>query len=195
MSDKRKQFETIFKKFKALFPHLGNENDGEALNALRAINKLLKKAKLDWHDVLTLMAPQENSFFDLLMRSSGEGARHPGAPRPRRRYIFLLQQKNCIRRRQDRRALFDVAAHEPRFFGVALASILQERKKAPKLTSERDAIRTLSAFARYEGGPRCDVYLRSALVGQTLYLDIGDETGRVIEISTRGWQVLPASAG
>ena len=68
MSDKRKQFETIFKKFKALFPHLGNENDGEALNALRAINKLLKKAKLDWHDVLTLMAPQEDPFFDLLMR-------------------------------------------------------------------------------------------------------------------------------
>lgn len=68
MSDKRKQFETIFKKFKALFPHLGNENDGEALNALRAINKLLKKAKLDWHDVLTLMAPQEDSFFDLLIR-------------------------------------------------------------------------------------------------------------------------------
>jgi hypothetical protein len=47
VSDKRAQFETIFKKFKAIFPHLGNENEGEALSALRAINKLLKNARLD----------------------------------------------------------------------------------------------------------------------------------------------------
>jgi hypothetical protein len=43
MHDKRKALETIMEKLGKLLPHLGNENDGEALAAVRAITALLKK--------------------------------------------------------------------------------------------------------------------------------------------------------
>jgi hypothetical protein len=55
MRDKRKAFEAILEKFEKILPHLGNENDGEALNALRSLTALLKKAGLDWHDLVTLL--------------------------------------------------------------------------------------------------------------------------------------------
>ena len=67
----------------------------------------------------------------------------------------------------------------------------KERRKAPKLTSERDAVRTLTAHAKYETGARCEVHLRSAMVGGTLLLDIGD--GRCIEVCPTGWRVLPVA--
>jgi hypothetical protein len=69
----------------------------------------------------------------------------------------------------------------------------RETNKAPKLASERDALRTLAAYARYQGGARCEVHMRSANIGATLVLDIGDETGRCIEITAAGWRVLPRS--
>jgi hypothetical protein len=48
-------------------------------------------------------------------------------------------------------------------------------------------MRTLTAYAyaRYQGGPRCEVYLRSARVGETLFLDIGPGVHRC------GW--MPAT--
>ena len=54
-------------------------------------------------------------------------------------------------------------------------------------------MRTLAAYARYQGGPRCEVHLRGARAGETLILDIGDETGRAIEITPATWQVLQRS--
>ena len=68
MSDKRKQFEAIFAKFEKILPHLGNENDGEALNALRALTDMLKKSGLDWHDIGMLLHGSEDSVFEMLMR-------------------------------------------------------------------------------------------------------------------------------
>jgi hypothetical protein len=55
MRDKRKALETIIVKLGKLLPHLGNENDGEALGAVRAITALLKRAGLDWHDLVALL--------------------------------------------------------------------------------------------------------------------------------------------
>ena len=69
----------------------------------------------------------------------------------------------------------------------------KERRKAAKLTSERDAVRTLTAYAKYETGARCEVHLRSAMVGGALLLDFCDETGRCIEITPMGWRVLPTA--
>jgi hypothetical protein len=68
MRDKRKAFEAILENFQKILPHLGNENDGEALNALRSLTALLKKAGLDWHDLVTLLHGSEDSFLEMLMR-------------------------------------------------------------------------------------------------------------------------------
>jgi hypothetical protein len=61
MHDKRKALETIIKKLGKLLPHLGNENDGEALNAARAITAL----DLGWR------LPQCNGFDANHLRSLG----------------------------------------------------------------------------------------------------------------------------
>ena len=66
MHDKRKAIETIIEKLGKLLPHLGNENDGEALAAVRSIASLLKKAGLDWHDVATLLRGSQPSLLEML---------------------------------------------------------------------------------------------------------------------------------
>ena len=68
----------------------------------------------------------------------------------------------------------------------------KEVEQAPKRSSEKDAIRNLTAFAKYKG-ERHEVYLRAAHIGEALYLDVGDETGRAVEVTADGWQVLSVS--
>ena len=66
MPDKRKAFETIIGKLQKLLPHLGDENDGEALGAARASTALLKKAGLDWHDLVMLLHGNQPSLLEML---------------------------------------------------------------------------------------------------------------------------------
>jgi hypothetical protein len=60
-----------------------------------------------------------------------------------------------------------------------------EKKKAPKLASERDALRTLAAYARYQGGPRCEVHLRSAGIPDLLLHPVFNVAVRVVAIDGR----------
>jgi hypothetical protein len=193
MHDKRKAFETIFEKLPKLLPHLGNESDGEALAAARAITTLLQRAKLDWHDLVTLLQGNQPSLLEMLaalVEKEADALVRLG----RAGATFFCSAKNI--------AFADVTMGE-HVLTLPLAGrefqewlgyqYFREKSKAPKLASERDAVRTLSAYARYQGGPRCEVHLRSASIGATLVLDIGDETGRCIEITAAGWRVLPRS--
>jgi hypothetical protein len=193
MHDKRKALGTIIDKLGKLLAHLGNENDGEPLGAVRAMTALLKKAELDWHDLVALLHGIQPSFLEMLRRLAEKEADvlvrlgRAGAE-------FFYSNKNI--------AFADVRMAE-HVLTLPLASrefqewlgheYFRETSKAPKLASERDALRTLAAYARYQGGPRCEVHLRSASIGATLILDIGDETGRCIEITAAGWRVLPRS--
>ena len=189
MSDKRKQFETIFAKFQKLLPMLGSPVDGEADTARRKINDLLAKAKLDWHDVLKLMSEQQESLLEMLMRLLEKEAdalvrlAHAGAT------FFCSPQKLAFAdvKSGDHRLTVPLTSKD--FSEWLLHQYFDETQKAPKLTSEKDAIRSLTAFAKYKGG-RHEVYLRSAQVGEKIYLDIGDDTGRAIEISAAEWQVI-----
>ena len=187
--DKRKQFETIFEKFQKLLPLLASPVTGEADNARLKINALLAKAGLDWHDVLTLMSPQQESLLEMLMRLM-EKETDALVRLARAGATFFCSNKkvafadvrignHCLTMPLTSRDFSEWVAHE----------YYKETKKAAKLMSEKDAIRALSAFAKYEG-ERHDVYLRAAHIGGTLYLDIGDETGRAIEVTADGWQVL-----
>jgi hypothetical protein len=154
---------------------------------------LLKKAGLDWHDLVTLLHGNQPSFLEMLaglVENEADALVRLG----RAGATFFCSTKNI--------AFADVRMGE-QVLTLALASrefqewlghqYFREKNKAPKLASERDAIRTLTAYARYEGDPRCEVHLRSARVDETLFLDIGDETGRCIEITAAGWRVLPRS--
>src|SRR5262249_23389238 len=69
MSDKKRgAFESIFEKFSKLLPLLGSDKAGEADAARAAMNRLLKRAEMDWHDVVTLLQAQEDPIRQLLGR-------------------------------------------------------------------------------------------------------------------------------
>ena len=193
MRDKRKTLATIIGKLGKLLVHLGNENDGEALSAARAMTALLKRAGLDWHDLVALLHGNQLSLQEMLaglVENETDALVRLG----RADATFFCSTTNI--------AYADVRAGE-HVLTLPLASrefrewlghrYFFEKQKAPKLASERDALRTLAAYARYQGGPRCEVHLRSGRVGEMLIVDIGDETGRAIEVTPAGWQVLPRS--
>ncbi len=54
-----------------------------------------------------------------------------------------------------------------------------------------DAMATLEAFARQAPAER--LHLRVADLGASLWLDIGDETGRAVNLTARGWSIVEES--
>src|SRR5262245_40980204 len=65
---KRATFKKIFDKLSKRIAHFGNEVDTERHKALDDATKILKEARLDWHDVLTLLGGEAPSVFDLLAK-------------------------------------------------------------------------------------------------------------------------------
>lgn len=129
MHDKRKALETIIEKLGKLLPHLGNENDGEALGAVRAITALLKKAGLDWHDLVALLHGNQPSFLEMLAG------------------LVVNEADALVRLGRAGAAFADVRMSE-HVLTLPLASrefqewlghqYFRETNKAPKLASERD---------------------------------------------------------
>ncbi len=61
--------------------------------------------------------------------------------------------------------------------------------KAPNSDAMNQALATLDAVACYNGKP-APVYIRRAEHAGKLYLDLGDETWRAIEIAPDGWRIV-----
>jgi hypothetical protein len=191
--DKRKAFEAIIKKLKKLVPHLGNENDGEALNALRLITAELTKNGLDWLDLVDLMHGTEQPLFDILQKLLEKETdalirlARAGAT------MFMSTKRVAFADVRIGNHFLTLPLRSAEFSDWLLSQYFNEQQRAPKLSAERDAIRTLTAIAKFENPERYEVHLRSAQVGETLIIDIGDETGRVVEITASGWRVIPSS--
>lgn len=70
-----------------------------------------------------------------------------------------------------------------------LAAAFAERyEKAPSATALADALLVLEGLALRE--PRERLELRVARAGAARYLDLGDETGRAVEITRDGWRLV-----
>src|SRR5207253_222810 len=52
-----------------------------------------------------------------------------------------------------------------------------------------DALNALEAYA-VERGQRHEVFVRVGRVADTIYLDLGDETWRALEITADGWRII-----
>lgn len=75
----------------------------------------------------------------------------------------------------------------------ALARAAHDRwGQTPSAAALADAMTTLEGYA--EDSPPADLHLRVAHHGGVLWLDLGDETGRVVRITHDGWEVLDHSA-
>jgi len=62
--------ETTFRaKFEALLPRLASDHDGEVIATVRALDRVLRRAGMDWHDLVkAVQFPEvvEEETFDLL---------------------------------------------------------------------------------------------------------------------------------
>lgn len=59
-------------------------------------------------------------------------------------------------------------------------------------TSINEALVTLGGIAIYDRQER-EVFLRTAQINSTIYVDIGDATGECIEVTGDGWRIVPAA--
>jgi hypothetical protein len=62
--------------------------------------------------------------------------------------------------------------------------------KVPNSSALADALTILQALAQLE--PRQQLHVRVASAGPATYLDLGDESGRAVEIGATGWKVVQA---
>jgi hypothetical protein len=65
----------------------------------------------------------------------------------------------------------------------------QATRSAPNSEALQSALNVIEAKAQFEG-PVCPVHVRVAGLDGTLYLDLGDDKWRAVEINTRGWRVI-----
>lgn len=103
--------DALVKRICAIMPMLGSDNDGEVLNAARAIKRILKDSNGHWTDLASRLAqpskPQENPYF----RHRPEPPPKREAPRqeeqPRRKKSAWLEDKEDVERVFIRRGELD----------------------------------------------------------------------------------------
>jgi len=65
----------------------------------------------------------------------------------------------------------------------------EETGSAPNSQALKSALDTIAAKAHFQG-PELDVHVRIGEVDDKLYLDLGDEAWRAVEIDSNGWRVV-----
>jgi hypothetical protein len=65
----------------------------------------------------------------------------------------------------------------------------ETQKGAPNSEAYQSALNVIEAKAHFDG-EECEVHLRVAGVDDKLYLDLGDDAWRAVEIDATGWQVV-----
>jgi hypothetical protein len=166
MSDKCAALQTIIGKLAKLIPLLASDKPGEVLNAVQAIRNLLASAGLDLHDLVTLISGEEKPIVellrsllekddDVLLRLGRAGAS-----------LFHSQQGATFADVIVRKHRVTWQITSPEFEDWLLHQFFLERRRAPTASAMRNAIRSLSAQAKFEGDQH-DVQLRAADSGNT----------------------------
>jgi hypothetical protein len=85
-----------------------------------------------------------------------------------------------------RRRLFAVESEE--FSDWCMERLNQEEKELP----DEAVFKRLRAILKIQAksGATRDVYIRRARHGDTIYLDLANETGQVVEVTAAGWKIL-----
>jgi hypothetical protein len=184
---KRTALRTIFKKLAKLIPHFGNANDGEALAALRQATRLLAVVKLDWHDMLALLAGEPQSILDLLTALLGKKDVDVLLHLAREKATFFCTNSGGVYATIDGEILpVDVAGQ---FNDWLWDTFLLDQKRAPTPTAVKNAIRALQAVARRRG-ERHEVHIRSTTIAGKIYVDLANDQRQAVVIDADGWRII-----
>lgn len=112
---------------------------------------------------------------------------------------LLCESVNLLRDGECTYASFSLSEHQEThavmsasFRRYAVQQYYKHYAAAPNGTALGEALATLDAKARFDG-ESCIVATRCAEHGGYLYLDLTNDTWTVVEISSDGWKIVPAS--
>src|SRR5262249_2759588 len=146
---KRAALKTIFAKLAKLIPHFANDNDGEALAALRKATRLLASAKLDWHDLTTLLAGEPQSVLELLMSLLGKKDVDSLLHIARERATFFRTASSDVYATVNGEVLSVNATGG--FCDWLWDAFISENKRAPTALAVKNAIQALQAVVGRPG--------------------------------------------
>jgi hypothetical protein len=187
----KKSLKAVFKDVARLFGKLHSSNsDNEKLTALAMMEKKLEAVGLHIADLGSFLQPDDlASVFALLFAKDTdiliELARSAG------KFFCTGEGKSYVDLTIDgfRQTLQIDSVQYKRWL---LSKFYAKKKKAPSRSALRDCLSTLEADAQFgEESEQHEVYLRTALVGDCVFLDLGDQTWNVIEITPSGWGIIP----
>jgi hypothetical protein len=192
MTDKRKALDPILEKVGKLFAMLSSDNRDEVANAAARMNEILKKAGLDLHDLWQIGFIEKKEDLAALLASMFEDDVDALVKIGQQRASYFCND-----------AIFadvivnghrNTYAVESRSFAKwLLHEFFQEKKRSPKGAAIKAAARTLAAIAEFGAAtPRHRIYLRTAEVDGTIYIDLCDRQWRVVEVDENGWRVIDA---
>jgi hypothetical protein len=191
MSNKRAALQMILDKLAKLIPLLGSDKPGEVFNAAQAMARLLASVRLDLHDLVTFISADEAPLIGILRRLFEKDSDA---------LLRLGQAGASLFRSTERMAFADVMVHGHRmtwpissseFAEWLLHQFFAEKKKVPSAAALKSAVHSLTAYAAFEGEQH-DVHLRVAEFEEKIYVDLGDQDWRAIEIDSDGWRIISA---
>jgi hypothetical protein len=190
MSNKRAALKKIAGKLAKLIPLLASDKPGEVFNTARVITRVLASVKLDLHDLVRFMAGEKATPLADLVGSPIEKDQDT---------LFRLGLANAsFFHSAEGVAFADVIVDGNRatcqlsgveFTDFLLHLFFLEKKRAPTTAAMLNAVRSLSAYARFKD-ERHDVHLRVTESDRSIYIDLGEREWRAVEIDKDGWRIV-----
>jgi len=111
--------------------------------------------------------------------------------------IRMSQDAELFHTKDDRGvATFPVGEHRETAYIKSLSfrrwlrhRYFKETQKPPNSEGMQQAIETLEGIAIYEGKPQ-EVYIRTAVSGENIYIDLGNENWEAVQCTPNGWDVI-----
>ena len=122
-------------------------------------------------------------------RARPDAGRHPDRPRASRRAVPRAG-RHRLRRSRHQRPPRNLADPRARAFAAGWrAASSRRRSGAPSSEALQSALNVIEAKAHFDAPERV-VHVRVGGLDGRLYLDLGDETWRAVEIDATGWRVI-----
>jgi hypothetical protein len=189
MNEKRNALMSVMDRLAKLLPLLASDKAGEVTNAANRIAHVLANAKLDWHDLVEFLR-QDPEHVRL---------RNSWAPETDQEALVRLASTATYFLNSERVVFADISVNghretsplaSPQFSEWLIQAFWTEKARIPTDAQIKSMVRLLKARALYSASQRHEVHLRVAEYEDKIFLDIGDDKWRAVEISAQGWRIV-----
>lgn len=189
MSEKRDALMSVMDQLAKLLPLLASDKVGEVSNAASRIVHVLGKVRLDWHDLVEILrqdpvpaATRNSSPFE----SDQEALARLAASAT----YFLNSERDVFAdiTINGHRETWPLASAQ--YAQWLMHAFWKDKERIPKDAQLKETMRLVKAHALFSGADRHEVHLRVAELDERIYLDLGDDSWRAVEICAGGWRIV-----